>query len=147
MALCKSLGALRVPSLRFFFTRFQTLISSDSDLMHDSSNLVHTLVVIQQPWVPSKHLCKTLKMKVIDAHNAGEGYKEIAKRCQLAVRNVIKRRQFRGPAEVKMRSGSMVTGRDATGLNSARFCCESVFRWIKIWRVSYLNRSWTKLTS
>uniref|UniRef100_A0A3Q3KMZ5 Tc1-like transposase DDE domain-containing protein n=1 Tax=Monopterus albus TaxID=43700 RepID=A0A3Q3KMZ5_MONAL len=56
----------------------------------------------------SKQLCKTLKMKVIDAHNAGEGYKKIAKRCQLAVstvRNVIKRWQIRGTVEVKMRSG------------------------------------------
>ena len=56
----------------------------------------------------SKQLCKTLKMKVIDAHNAGEGYKKIAKRCQLAVstvQNVIKRWQFRGTVEVKMRSG------------------------------------------
>ena len=56
----------------------------------------------------SKQLCETLKMKVIDAHNAGEGYKKIAKRCQLAVstvRNVIKRWQFRGTVEVKMRSG------------------------------------------
>ena len=47
-------------------------------------------------------------MKVIDAHNAGEGYKKIAKRCQFAVstvRNVIKRWQFRGTVEVKMRSG------------------------------------------
>uniref|UniRef100_A0A8C5DSB5 Transposase n=1 Tax=Gouania willdenowi TaxID=441366 RepID=A0A8C5DSB5_GOUWI len=56
----------------------------------------------------SKKLCKTEKIKVIDAHNAGEGYKKIAKRFQLAVstvRGIIKRWQVRGTVEVKKRSG------------------------------------------
>lgn len=47
-------------------------------------------------------------MKVVDAHNAGEGYQKIAKRCQLAVptvQNAIKRWQIRGILEIKMRSG------------------------------------------
>ena len=70
----------------------------------ESSNLVHTLVNSQQPWVPLSS-CVRLKMNVIDAHNAGED-KKIPKRCQLAVstvRTVFKRWQLRGTVEVKMR--------------------------------------------
>ena len=50
----------------------------------------------------SKQLCET-ENGSYDAHNAGEGYKKIAKRCQLAlftVWNVIKRWQFNGTAEI-----------------------------------------------
>ena len=61
----------------------------------------------QQPWVPVSS-CVKLKMKVLDARNAGDGYKKIAKCCQLAVStvwNVIERWQIRATVEVKMRSG------------------------------------------
>lgn len=53
----------------------------------DSPNVVQTLIshAIKGS---SKQLCKTLKMKVIDAPNAGEGYKKIRKCCQLAVSTV-----------------------------------------------------------
>ncbi|XP_062914937.1 uncharacterized protein LOC134351933 [Mobula hypostoma] len=56
----------------------------------------------------SKQLPSALKIKMIDAHKAGEGYKKIAKRFQVAVssvRNVIKKWQFTGTVEVKLRSG------------------------------------------
>lgn len=56
----------------------------------------------------SKQLPSTLKIKINDAHKAGEGYKKIAKRFQVAVssvRNVIKKWQLTGTVEVKLRSG------------------------------------------
>jgi len=70
----------------------------------DSSNLAQTL--ISHAIIGSSKLYKTLKMKVIDAHNAGEDNDK--KCCQLAVstvQNVFKRWQFRATVEVKMRSG------------------------------------------
>ena len=51
-------------------------------------------------------------MKVIDAHNSGEGYKKVAKCYHIScsgstVQNVIKRWQFRAAVEVKMSSGRL----------------------------------------
>ncbi|KAJ8353635.1 hypothetical protein SKAU_G00212020 [Synaphobranchus kaupii] len=56
----------------------------------------------------SKQLPSTLKIKIIDAHKAGEGYKKMAKCIQVAVssvRNIIKKWQLTGSVEVKLRSG------------------------------------------
>ena len=77
-----------------------------------SSNLVHTLVNTQQSSLPLSS-CGRLKIKLIDGHNAGEGYKKIVKYCQLALStltNGIKRRHFRGTVKVKMRSGTLRSG-------------------------------------
>ena len=56
----------------------------------------------------SKQLSRKLKLKIVDAHKAGEGYKKRAKRFQMpisSVRNVIKKWQSSGIVEVKARSG------------------------------------------
>ncbi|CAL1591304.1 unnamed protein product [Knipowitschia caucasica] len=58
--------------------------------------------------VSNRQLPESLKLKMIDAHKAGEGYKKIAKRLQVpipSVRNVIKKWQLTGTVEVKERSG------------------------------------------
>ncbi|CAJ0941357.1 unnamed protein product [Ranitomeya imitator] len=56
----------------------------------------------------SKQLPSNLKMKIVEAHKAGEGCKKIAKHFQVSlssVRNVMKKWQLTGPLEVKIRSG------------------------------------------
>ena len=56
----------------------------------------------------SKQLPSTLKMKIIEAHKAGEGYKKIAKHFEVAISsvcNVIKKWQLTGMVEDKLSSG------------------------------------------
>ncbi|CAJ0944969.1 unnamed protein product [Ranitomeya imitator] len=56
----------------------------------------------------SKQMPRTLKIKIVEAHKAGAGYKKIAKRFQVAlssVRHLIKKWQLPGSVEVKIRSG------------------------------------------
>lgn len=70
----------------------------------NSSNLAPTISTMGS----SKQLARTLKLRIVDAHKAGEGYKKIAKRYQMpisSVRNVIKKWQSSGTVEVKARSG------------------------------------------
>lgn len=70
----------------------------------DSSDLAPTISTMGS----SKQLSRKLKLKIVDAHKAGEGYKKIAKRFQMpisSVRNVIKKWQSSGTVEVKARSG------------------------------------------
>lgn len=70
----------------------------------DSSDLAPTISTMGS----SKQLCRTLKLKIVDTHKAGESYKKIAKRFQMpisSVPNVIKKWQSSGTVEVKARSG------------------------------------------
>lgn len=56
----------------------------------------------------SKEWPQALKLEMIDAHKAGEGYKKIAMRFHVpvsSVRNVIKKWKLTGSVEVKKRSG------------------------------------------
>ena len=56
----------------------------------------------------SKQLPRILNNQIIDAHKAGEGYKNVAKCFQVAVssdRNVIKKWQLTETVEIKVRSG------------------------------------------
>lgn len=58
--------------------------------------------------VSSKQLSRTLKLKIVDTHKGGEGYKKIAKRFLMplsSVRNVVKKFQSSGTVGVKARSG------------------------------------------
>ncbi|CAL9694947.1 unnamed protein product [Knipowitschia caucasica] len=58
--------------------------------------------------VSKKHLSESLKLKIIDAHKAGEGCKKISKRLQVPVstaKYIVKKWKLTGTVEVKARSG------------------------------------------
>ncbi|KAG5274113.1 hypothetical protein AALO_G00159320 [Alosa alosa] len=82
------------------------------DLQEDLTDLVNTptLQTISQPSTVMgnyKQLPSALKEEIIEGHKAGEGYKKLAKRFQVAassVRNVIKKWQLTGMV-VKFRPG------------------------------------------
>lgn len=85
----------------------------------DSSDLAPTISTMGS----SKQLSRTLKLRIVDAHNAGEGHKKTAKRYQTpisSVWNVIMKWQSSGTVEVKARSGRPIKISDRTARRIVR---------------------------